>query len=344
MKKTGISRRNFIRDAAITTGMASISSLGISGNINPVERAPSSNHEVWIAGISQMWIRTDTAESMTEIILEKLKEVVAFRPDFVCLPELFPFQNISKDYSLKEMLEISGNVLEQFSAFSKKNQCYTVCPVYTAADGKIYNSSVFLNRQGKRIGVYNKIHPTESEIEMGIASGALFQPVIETEYGPVGAQICFDINWNDGWAMLQKQNPKIVFWPSAYDGGKMINSKAWTHQFIIATATNQNNSKLCDVTGDIIAQTGIWNKYAFCAPVNLEKSFIHVWPYSKRFPDIEKKYGRKIKISIYHEEQWAIIESLSPEIFVKDILREFEIRTMADHISSGEIAQHKART
>jgi hypothetical protein len=123
----------------------------------------------------------------------------------------------------------------------------------------------------------------------------------------------------------------------------MISSKAWTHQYIIVTATNQNNSKLCDISGDIIAQTGIWNKYAFCAPVNLEKAFIHVWPYVKSFPDIEKKYGRKVKLSIYHEEQWAIIESLSPELFVKDILKEFEIKTLADHIQSGEIAQNKAR-
>ena len=344
MKTNDISRRSFIRNAAITTGMAAIPSLGISGQLTNNEAYESSIREVWIAGVSQMWIKAETAESMTAIVMEKLKEVIAFHPDFVCLPELFPFQNIQKNYSLKEMLEYSAKVLEQFSSFAKTNQCYTICPVYTSADGKIYNSSVFLDRQGKRIGVYNKIHPTEGEIEQGVACGALFQPVVNTEFGPVGSQICFDINWNDGWTMLQKQNPKIVFWPSAYDGGKMINAKAWTHQYIIATATNQNNSKLCDITGETIAQTGIWNKYIFCAPVNLEKAFIHLWPYVQRFPEIEKKYGRKVKLNIYHEEQWAIIESLSPEIFVKDILKEFEIKTLVDHIHSGEIAQNMART
>jgi beta-ureidopropionase len=50
-----------------------------------------------------------------------------------------------------------------------------------------------------------------------------------------------------------------------------------------------------------------------------------------------------VKLSIYHKEQWAIIESLSPELFVKDILREFEIKTLADYIHSGEIAHNKAR-
>lgn len=62
------------------------------------------------------------------------------------------------------------------------------------------------------------------------------------------------------------------------------------------------------------------------------------------FPEIEKKYGRKVKLTIYHEEQWGIIESLSSDVSVKDILKEFDIRTMIDHIHSGEIAQNKART
>jgi predicted amidohydrolase len=340
MKTRGISRRNFIRNTALTAGIATLPTLGMPDLNKASQMVTPSNREVWIAGLSQMWIRADTAESMTAIVLDKLKEAVALRPDFVCLPELFPFQNIEKSYSLQDY---SGMVVEQFSAFAKQHQCYTVCPVYTSADGKIYNSSVFLDRQGKRIGVYNKIHPTESEIEMGVASGALFQQVVDTEYGAVGSQICFDINWSDGWTMLQKQNPKIVFWPSAYDGGKAVNTMAWMYKYIIATATNQNNSRLCDITGETVAQTGIWNKYVFCAPVNLEKAFIHLWPYVQRFPEIEKKYGRKVKLTIYHEEQWGIIESLSPDVWVKDILKEFDIRTMTDHIHSGEIAQNKAR-
>jgi len=340
MKTPDISRRGFIRNAALTAGMTSLSTLGISGDR---VQTPPNNREVWIAGVSQMWLRTNTAEEMTAMVLDKLQEALSFKPDFILLPEVFPFQNIQKNYSLKEMLAISNKVVDQFAAFARQHQCYVVCPVYTTAEDKIYNSSVFLDRQGKYIGVYNKIHPTESEIEIGVAPGALFQQVIDTEFGPVGSQICFDINWSDGWTMLQKQHPKIVFWPSAYDGGKMINTMAWMYKYIIATATNQNNSKLCDITGETISQTGIWNKYVFCAPVNLEKAFIHLWPYVNRFPEIEKKYGRKVKLHIYHEEQWGIIESLSPDVAINDLLKEFDIKTMTEHIQSGERAQDKAR-
>ena len=43
--------------------------------------------------------------------------------------------------------------------------------------------------------------------------------------------------------MLRKQGAKIIFWPSAYDGGKMINTKAWQHKYVVATqAINESRS------------------------------------------------------------------------------------------------------
>jgi predicted amidohydrolase len=344
MKPHGLSRRSLLRNAAVTSGMVPLAASGFSRSFSGAAREQKSHRAVWIAGLSQMWVRSASARSMTDQVMTMLEEVVPFQPDFVCLPELFAFENIERQYPLAEKLEISAQVLDRLAGFSRQNNCYTICPVYTAAHGRVFNSSVFLDRQGERIGVYNKIHPTEGEMDHGVGPGALNQPVIPTEYGPVGSQICFDINWDDGWSMLHNQGAKIVFWPSAFDGGKMVNTKAWMHKYVVATATNQNNSRLCDSTGETVAQTGIWNKHVFCAPVNLEKVFLHLWPYVSRFPDIRKKYGRKVRITLYHEEQWAVIESLSPDVFVKDILKEFELKTHEEHIRSGEVAQNRARS
>jgi beta-ureidopropionase len=343
MKSGKLSRRTLLRNTAVTAGMAPLVPLASAGMSSAPPAEGNSHRAVWIAAVSQMWIRADSAQSMTEKVMEVLKQAIPYRPDFVCLPEVFPFENIEKRYKLDEMLEYSAKVIDRLAGFSRQNNCYTVCPVYTSAAGKTYNSAVFLDRQGKRIGVYNKIHATEGEMEAGVSPGALSQPVVQTEYGPVGSQICFDVNWDDGWSMVRSQGAKIVFWPSAFDGGKMINTKAWMHKYVVATATNQNNSRLCDITGETIAQTGLWSKHLFCAPVNLEKVFLHTWPYVNRFPEIQKKYGRKIRFIHYHEEQWAILESLSPDVFVNDILKEFEIKTHEDHIRSGDIAQNKAR-
>lgn len=340
MKPGSISRRSFVRKTALTTGLAAVASAGL------VSRDPSENNsgrEVWIAGVSQMGLRAKTADLMAERIHGILSDAVAFQPDFVCLPEVFPFTYIDQKLTLYEMVEISEKVLEKFSGFSKQNNCYTICPVYTSVDGAVYNSAVIFDRTGKRIGKYDKIHPTEGEIESGISDGALSQSPVTTEFGPVGVQICFDINWDDGWKMLRNHGAEIIFWPSAYGGGLTVNTRAWRHKCVVASSTNKQTSKLCDITGITITQTGPWNPNLYCGSANLEKVFLATWPYVNRFGEILNKYGRKVRITTFHEEEWSIIESLSPDVRVVDILREFEIKTYEEHIASAELLQNKTR-
>ena len=133
--------------------------------------------------------------------------------------------------------------------------------------------------------------------------------VFQTDFGKIGLQICFDIEWDQSWAHLRKMGAEIVFWPSAFAGGQMVNSKAWRHKYVVASSTRKNTSKICDITGETIAQTGIWDKNLYCAPVNLEKVFLHTWPYVQQFdavrenmvaqfksPPSTRKNGRLLKV------------------------------------------------
>jgi len=86
----------------------------------------------------------------------------------------------------------------------------------------------------------------------------------------------------------------------------------------------------------------MWDVNLICAPVNLEKTFLHAWPSGQRFAEIKAKYGRKVKITTYSEEQWSIIESLSPDVRVKDILSEFNLRSFEQQMHDSEIKRMKA--
>jgi hypothetical protein len=77
--------------------------------------------------------------------------------------------------------------------------------------------------------------------------------------------------------------------------------------------------------------------------VNLEKEFLHIWPHIKKFDSIQKKYGRKIRFKIYHPENWATLESLDPDIKVRNILTEFEIPTYDEQIRQSASTQNKYR-
>jgi predicted amidohydrolase len=290
-----------------------------------------------------MGLHAETSDQMVSQIIEILKESIPYKPDFVCMPETFPFANVEKQTSPGERVEISARVLERFADFSRQNNCYTICPVYVQRDNKIFNAAIVFDRSGNRIGSYEKIHLADYEVEAGYTCGSLYQPVIKTEFGPIGIQICFDIEWDDGWTMLRQQGAKIIFWPSAFAGGKCVNTKAWEHKCIVASATNKNTAKLCDISGEVIAGTGIWNSNLFCAPVNLEKAFLHTWPAVQRFGEIQEKYGRNIRITNFHEEEWSVIESLSPDLYVKDILTEFGLKTHEELTAYAEILQRKSR-
>jgi predicted amidohydrolase len=215
--------------------------------------------------------------------------------------------------------------------------------VYTAENGKIYNSAVFIDRQGKKMGEYRKIYITEGEIANGVTPGPLQPPVFKTDFGIIGAQICFDVLYDDGWRKLRDLGAEIVFWPSAFGGGKMLNARCWQNNYTVVSSTRKNISKICDVSGEDIAATGYWNNNWVCAPVNLEKEVVRIWPAVNRFSEINEKYGRKVRITIADEEGWAVIESLSPEVFVADILKEFGLKTWGQTTNEAEIANIKAR-
>jgi predicted amidohydrolase len=244
---------------------------------------------------------------------------------------------------LQKEAALSAELLKEFMVFARTNHCYLICPVLTCENGKIYNSAVVIDRQGNRMGEYRKMYLPDDEVTMRLTPGPLQPPVFKADFGIFGIQICYDINWNQGWESLRQQGAEIVFWPSAFAGGQMINTKAWQNKYVVVSST-RDKSKICDISGELVAQTGVVGDMNFiCAPVNLEKVFLHSWPFSLRFDEIKAKYGRKIRIINHHEEQWSIIESLSPDVRVKDVLKEFELRNFEQLIHDSEKANTNIR-
>jgi beta-ureidopropionase len=337
------SRRHFLQTSVI--------GLSAAAAIQRVEAADSEirtacrlPREVWIAAFGQHGMQNEDPAAMIGRTLDEMKKIAFHHPDIICLPETFPWTNYSGRHSIAELAEKPpGPITGQFAEFAQNHKCYVICPVYTTHGDRYYNSAVVIDRNGRVMGEYQKIHPTEGEIDDGITPGPLDPPVFRTDFGTIGVQICFDINWQDGWEVLRKKGAEIIFWPSAFGGGQQVNTKAWQNKCCVVSSTNYGFSKICDIDAMEVAVTGHWSEHWAIGTVNLEKVFLHTWPYVRRFTDIEKKYGRTIRIKNYHEEEWTILESLSPDVRVADILAEFDIKTHEEHIASGERKQLKSR-
>jgi beta-ureidopropionase len=311
--------------------------------------------EVWLAGISLkgLW-PVETIEKRMKDILERMENVYAFEPDIICLPEMVNLSWVEEAEKSKTLSDVAedeishGPITSMLAEVARRQNCYITCPIITKKEDHFYNSSILLNRQGKTEGVFHKVHPTSTEIIPnsyfkggGVTPGTLEPGAFKTDFGIVGMQICYDADWSDSWNALKEAGAEIVCFSSQGPFLNTLRDHAWVNHYYIVSSTGEN-SQIIDITGDVIALDGEFARWV-CAPVNLEKEFLHIWPHVLKFDDIQKKYKRKIRFKIYHPENWATLESLDPDIKVKDILKEYEIPTYDEQITEAATIQKKHR-
>ncbi|RJP23577.1 MAG: carbon-nitrogen hydrolase family protein [Candidatus Omnitrophota bacterium] len=341
-KQTNVKRRNFLKGASAGIGLsiASTSGFANASEKNEREKLP---REVWIASLTLQGLEARSMDEMVRKVIGRMEQTLPCHPDIICLPEAFPYKGVPDAPPDSEIAEtIPGPIVERFAIFAKNHHCNVICPMSAKENGLVYNSAVVIDRKGKVLGAFHKIHPTVGEIESGVTPGPIDPPVFQTDFGTIGIQICFDINWHDGWRRLRKKGAEIIFWPSAFPGGRMLNGLAWMTKCCIVSSTWPDPCRIIDITGDEIASSGRFEHW-ICAPVNLEKAFIHIWPYTQNLDDLRAKYGQKVRITKMHLEDWAIVESVSADVKLVEVLKEFEIPIHEEHIQRAEQAQDKLR-
>ncbi len=350
------SRRTFFKQTTLGLG---IGIAGVPGPMAPLTEEENGGRkslprEVFIATIDLKGFWQDaTMESRLKNALGRMEEVAGLGPDIVCLPELFSSIGVKEAAarSLPEFAEEEsalGVHATLIAEFARKNNCYVVCPIATKSEGRFHNSSLLIDRKGSIAGVYHKMHPTKSEIIPndafkggGITPGALDQPVIETGFGKIGLQICYDANWFDGWDNYRKQGAEIIFFSSAFPGGRMLNFHALKNQCYIVSSTWED-ARIVDKSGKDIATSSTFVRYAW-ARINLEKENVDTWPTRDVLPDIFAKYGERLEISVWDTNGIITIASLDPALKVKDVLKEYQIPTVDEGLDDARIVQDKYR-
>ena len=193
-----------------------------------------------------------------------------------------------------------------------------------------------------QVGKYDKIYPTEDEIKKGIMPGRKNQLPLKTEFGKIGFQICFDVNWYKEWERLVQKGAEMIIFSSAFPGGNFLNSIALLNQVFIVSSTRPLFSGVIDNTGRWIVKTDRFSWWV-SATINLERTVFH-WDFQgDKVKDIIKKYGDKVKIETFGPEALFTIEPLVDEISIKDIIKEFNLVTYREYIKRASKFQDKYR-
>jgi predicted amidohydrolase len=274
--------------------------------------------------------------------LQALREMTALvareRPNFVCYPEACACIGGGFEKGIQSAPELEPYVAE-VAKIAREFNTAIIAPFLERSPAGIYNSVPIVDRQGKLVLVYRKNYPTIGELQLGIRPGHEV-PVGDCDGVRVGAAVCFDANFDPLAAELERQRARLVFWPSMYWGGQLLQHWALRYGFAIAVAYGAE-SAVIDMNGRYLAKQGS-DTYQVrqrhlppwaVADIVINRDLFHLDYNQDKFPAIRDKYGPDVDIEVWEPEGFFLLASRQPELTVETIAAEFGLETLRDYLA-----------
>jgi len=274
--------------------------------------------------------------------LQALREMTSLvakeRPDFVCYPEGCTCVAGGFAKGIDVAPELDPYVAE-VGKIAREFNTAIVAPFIERSQGKVYNSVPIVDRQGKLVLVYRKNYPTIHELEAGITPGTEV-PVANCDGIRVGAAVCFDANFDHIAAELERQRARLVFWPSMYWGGQLLQHWALRYGFAIAAAYTAESS-IIDMNGRYLIKQGhdtlqVRAKHLppwAVANIQINRDLYHLDYNQDKFPAIRDKYGPDVEIEVWEPEGYFLMASLRPDLPIEAVAEEFGLETNRDYLA-----------
>lgn len=282
-------------------------------------------------------------QHMAKLIEQALPE----KPDILALPESFTLSGLAQP-RIEEMAEdLPGATLDMVASYAREQRTYILCPILARRPDGLYIEAFLIDRSGQIAGSYQKHHPVVegsaySRVEYGSRPGSAM-PVFDTDFGRIGVQICFDAEYQDGWEALDKAGAEIIFWLSAYDGGRSVTSKAWDYHRFVVSAVQTRYARIVNIMGETLAITGAHDRIVAC-DIDLDTVLLHMDFNKTQIQDIRNKYGPAVSMHMYHEEGYFTLQSNRADLPVSQVVEEFNLEPLKDYIRRNQRLQDALRS
>ena len=272
-------------------------------------------------------------KALREVVLRVARD----RPDFICFPEICACggglpKGITSAPELEPFVAEVGKIAREVNAA-------LIVPLLERHSGQVYNSVPIVDRGGKLAMVYRKNYPTTGELDAGVAPGWEV-PVAECDGVRVGAAVCFDANFPQVAAELERQRARVVFWPSMFWGGRLLQHWALRYGFYMVVAYGPE-SAIIDMSGRYLVKQGAETHQVrgnrlppwAIAEVNVDREVFHLDFNQNKFPALRDKYGVDIDIEVHQPEAFFLLACKRQGLTVEDIAREFKLETLRDYLA-----------
>ncbi|NEZ46217.1 carbon-nitrogen hydrolase family protein [Clostridium niameyense] len=180
--------------------------------------------------LCQMKVVENKGENINKAI-SMIERSVEKEADMIVLPEMFncPYDNkYFRHYAEKINLkgDNRGETVQALVKAARDNKVYIIGGSIPEIDteGRIYNTSIVINKQGEILDVHRKIHLFDIDVkgkivfkESDVLTSGNTPTVVSTSLGEIGVMICYDIRFPELSRIMVEKGAKIIFTPAAFN-------------------------------------------------------------------------------------------------------------------------------
>lgn len=123
--------------------------------------------------------------------------------------------------------------------------------------------------------------------------------------------------------------------------GWPLRALAFDNQFYVVASTSTPTSWIVDITGDVLATTGLRHDWTV-ATIDLDKKLFHVNFNDGKIDSIVRHYGERLRWGWYDAEGYFTLESQDDAVSVDDVFDEYQLETMDAYLTRMTGLQEQA--
>lgn len=277
-----------------------------------------------------------TDDTVIAYINEVLETVKERQPNLIVLPEMCDLPNgWDMDTYINYIENRTGIVYEYVVEKAHQMKAWIAfSTVRKIEDGSFRNSCILIDTTGNVQMIFDKLHPTLGELEIGILPGDEVK-VLNCELGSIGASICFDLNYTDIAYEYKKHNLDLLLFPSLFSGGIQQQLWAYTTGAHLIGACGGCLATIVSPTGEILEKsTGYFLEVVY--EINLDFALVHLDFNWDKIRALTNKYASIVTMHDPGGTGFVILTCESENHNMKEMLEEFEIEVLSNYLQRME--------
>lgn len=278
--------------------------------------------------------------------------------DLIVLPE--EVLTIGKGRTAVERsVPLKGPVLDRMGEKARQYSTYLVVPLDLAEEnGTSSNAAVLFDRAGNVTGIYRKVHlvytPGKKPLEGGHTPGTEYS-VFDCDFGRLAIQICYDLNFPEGWQALAEKGADIIVVPTMSPQTVRPTIYAFDGSCYIVTSNHRNNATVFNPAGRIDAKIEDGDNELVTGRLRLTQNAVLVHRIDLSYALVSwsgtlgdgrlftEKYGNRVGYTYYRDEDFGLFWSNDPTFPIRRMVEELGLVEFNEQLKLARQVQNKIR-